>query len=229
MRSHFSGCQESKQWNTECWKPTCTAWRSSAFLRHWCLMRSVPRTNSGNVVLWMDSYCGKLYESFEAVRLCAGKEWTVLLVSAVWGDCQYCESNRSFLAKPHGWSRCRASPLAATITRSYTTSLFFLFGFLNERVYISNPRSPEDLEHNIEWAVAGTDNKLLEKLPKKKKIFRRVNACLKVWDVFKICCNHMCMPHSWLSLKRNEIKWFKVLSGVLCATLWIYNGQILSF
>lgn len=222
MRSHFSGCHESKQWNMECWQPTCTAWRSSAFVRHWCLVRSVPKANFGNVVLWMDSYCGK-YTNLLTQFV------SVLPVSAVWGDCQYCESNRSFLAELLRWSRCRASPLAATITRSYATSLFFLFGFLNERVYINNPRSPEDLEHNIEWAVAGTDNKLLEKLPKKKKSSEGWMLVLRCGIFSKICCNHMCMSHSWLSLKRNEIKWFKVLSGVLCSALWIYKGQILSF
>jgi hypothetical protein len=37
-----------------------------------------------------------------------------------------------------------------------------------------------------------------------------MNACLKVWDVFKICCNHVCVSHSWLSLK----KWNKMVYNI---------------
>lgn len=75
-----------------------------------------------------DSYCRKLCSSCDAVCFCAGKERTGLLVSAVWGNCQYCESNRSSVAELLRLSRCRASPLAATISRSYATPLSFLLG-----------------------------------------------------------------------------------------------------
>ena len=129
---------------------------------------------------------------------CAGKVWTGLLVSTVWDKCQYYESNRSFFAE-----LIRLSPLTATISKSYATSLFFPGGFLNQNVYSNNPSSPEDLEYSIEWAFAGTCYKLLSL---KKKNFR-VNACLKVWDTIIVCCNHTYMSHSWLSLKKNEIKW----------------------
>jgi hypothetical protein len=36
---------------------------------------------------------------------------------------------------------------------------FSLWVFLEQRVYCDNPRSLEDLEHNTEQAVAGTDKK----------------------------------------------------------------------
>ena len=85
------------------------------------------------------------------------------------------------------------------ILRHHT--FFFCGGFLNQRVYSNNPRSLEDLEHIIEWAFAGTYYKILETLHTKIN-FRRANACLKVWDIFIFCSNHIYMPHSWLPLKK---------------------------
>jgi hypothetical protein len=38
---------------------------------------------------------------------------------------------------------------------------FFLWGFIKERVYSSNPRSVEDIKHNVEQAVADSDEENL--------------------------------------------------------------------
>lgn len=44
-----------------------------------------------------------------------------------------------------------------------TPHYFFLWGFIKERVYSSNPRSVEEIKHNIEQAVADSDEENLWK------------------------------------------------------------------
>jgi len=87
-----------------------------------------------------------------------------LLVSAEWGNCQYCDSNRSLVIALSGVAFGRND---LQILRQFTIFFFFCGGFLNQRVYSNNPRSPEDLEHSIDWAFAGTYYNLLDKLQKK--------------------------------------------------------------
>ena len=113
-----------------------------------------------------DSYCRKLCHSCDAVRFCAGKDERFQQYGATVNTAK---STDAFLQN-FGY---RLWPHDLQIVRHLT---FGGGGFLNQRVYSNNPRIPEDLEHSIEWAFAGTCYKLLEKLQKKN--FRRVNACL---------------------------------------------------
>jgi len=53
---------------------------------------------------------------------------------------------------------------------------FSLRGFLEQRVYCSNPRHLEDLEHNTEQVVAGTDQQTLR--DSARNSVKRVNAGL---------------------------------------------------
>jgi hypothetical protein len=66
---------------------------------------------------------------------------------------------------------------------------FSLRGFLEQIVYCSNPRHLEDLEHNTEHAVAGTDQQTLREGATNS--VKRVNVCLKKrWWTFSAFTVH---------------------------------------
>jgi hypothetical protein len=59
---------------------------------------------------------------------------------------------------------------------------FFLWGFLNGRVHSKNPRSWEEMEHNIEQTVASIDPETLRKVA--RNTLERVNARLREGSVY---------------------------------------------
>jgi hypothetical protein len=66
---------------------------------------------------------------------------------------------------------------------------FFLLGFLKERLYIHNPSSIDDLEHDTEQAVAGTEQQTLQKLA--RNVEKRGNDFLsESGGIFSTCCNY---------------------------------------
>jgi hypothetical protein len=54
---------------------------------------------------------------------------------------------------------------------------YFLWGFLKERVYSNNPRSLEELKHNIEQTVASTEPETFRKVT--RNALKRVDAFLR--------------------------------------------------
>jgi hypothetical protein len=57
---------------------------------------------------------------------------------------------------------------------------FFPKGFLKERLYLNNPGSLEEPEHNIEQIVANTNPETLCKIA--RNTLKRVDACLREGD-----------------------------------------------
>jgi hypothetical protein len=71
-------------------------------------------------------------------------------------------------------ARCEKS---VQVRRWYIHEHLFLWGFLKKRVYSNNPRSLEELKHNIEQTVASIDLETLFKVA--RNTLKMVDACLR--------------------------------------------------
>jgi hypothetical protein len=73
---------------------------------------------------------------------------------------------------------------------------FFLWVFLEERVYSCNPRSVEDRKRNTEQAVPALTNRLLEKFKKHCEECKCLSSIM--WGTFLPSAVIIyCLSHSW--------------------------------
>jgi hypothetical protein len=128
----------------------------------------------GRLFFWGNNLRGTVSESSDLIHFFVLKQMkgiTCFNVMGRWPILRtrlllYCRSSvvRAFWA----WS------LATAISRLLTPPDFFLWGCLKERLYLNNPRSLEELKHNIEQTDANTDPEILYKLP--RNTLKRVDA-----------------------------------------------------
>ena len=168
----------SKQQYMECWKPTCTTWKASEFVKNWCLVRSISKTNCGSLFF---EYKKKLWKIIQIFWLTSALFWKTKNRTAGWfqkdGATAHTAKTATAFMQNFLGDRTVGRGLWPPPSPDRTAPDYCLLGFLTERVYRNKPRSLEGLKSNTEEAVAGTDQQTLRKLAKKKTV--KKSGCLQ--------------------------------------------------